>query len=368
MYKYFLISCFMYLLCGSAHSQSFFTVFFSKLKLKSAGVAVTETSFLQNYRAGHEDTVSLLLKAGINPDTYYEGNPVLLDACWQDYKHTAKHLIMYGADVNVQGEETPLKGLTPLICTALQGKDTLTRKLLNAGADPELKGRQGITPLIVAACKGDFKRILEIDSGDSSYMHIEAQKYEHITAMLLAHDANPDISMQEGVTPLLIASGRGYKKIVKHLLDADANPDKGNQNTNPLIAAASNGFKETAEILLEAGADPDQRGKYGITPLMAAVIESVGNGTHPGLVRLLVEHDADMNVQEKQYGMTALMFAAAQGNPEVVEILLDKGATAWVENDNHMTALQLAYQTGNKEVINLLEDKQKQKQEQFRQK
>ena len=44
------------------------------------------------------------------------------------------------------------------------------------------------------------------------------------------------------------------------------------------------------------------------------------------LARLLIEHGADVNTIEQWKGQTALMWASAQNQPEMVELLIEHGA------------------------------------------
>ena len=76
--------------------------------------------------------------------------------------------------------------------------------LLNKGADPNLKGKGGDTPLIAAA-RVDF---------------LEAAQW------LLGLGAKVDEDNKMGETPLIVAVQRRDAPLVKLLLDHGANPDK----------------------------------------------------------------------------------------------------------------------------------------------
>ena len=70
----------------------------------------------------------------------------------------------------------------------------------------------------------------------------------------------------------------------------------------------------------------------------------------------LLDKGAEVNVQSKKRGVTALIFAAAAGNESVVRLLLDHGADKSLAEIDGDTALDRARQNGNDSVIPLLED------------
>jgi len=89
----------------------------------------------------------------------------------------------------------------------------------------------------------------------------------------------------------------------------------------------------------------------GQTPLYWA---SDGLNSQDGsVVRLLLEHGADMNVQDDD-GWTPLHRASFFGALEVVRVLLEHGADVEVKIDSGETALQAAAEGGHDKVVELL--------------
>jgi ankyrin repeat protein len=73
-------------------------------------------------------------------------------------------------------------------------------------------------------------------------------------------------------------------------------------------------------------------------------------------VRALVSGDpALMNVKDRDYGATALHWAALRGQAPVVSFLIASGADTAVRNAEGETALEVARRAGKKEVVALLE-------------
>ena len=75
------------------------------------------------------------------------------------------------------------------------------------------------------------------------------------------------------------------------------------------------------EMLLDAGADAKATNANGTTPLMLAAASG-----DTDTVDVLLEHDSDVDARDETNGQTALMFAAALGRVDVVRMLTTHGA------------------------------------------
>ena len=111
------------------------------------------------------------------------------------------------------------------------------------------------------------------------------------------------------------------------------------------------GYSELAQVLLAMSANVDDRGSKGdCTPLMEAA-----SGGYVDIVRLLLEHGADVNAQS-QAGNTALIYACCGGYEEVVEMLVSTGAEIEAHNENGHTPLMEASSGGHVGVARMLLD------------
>ena len=132
------------------------------------------------------------------------------------------------------------------------------------------------------------------------------------------------------------------------------------QQVDPLIFAASLGDVRGVEAALADGADVNSRDAVGITPLMCAARghrPDIANPTptdHPEVVELLLERGADVNAKTDS-GFVALFGAARYGHDKVAKVLIDHGADVNAKDKAGMTALKWA--TGNQQakVIALLQ-------------
>ncbi len=119
----------------------------------------------------------------------------------------------------------------------------------------------------------------------------------------------------------------------------------------PIMWAAFNGHTLVVGYLLEKGAKLDAIDRNGRNALMYA-----SSGPYSETVELLLKRGARVNVQGKLEGFTALMTAAAEGQLEVVRLLLAYGADPGLEDKDGDTAASFARQNGHSAVVDLLEN------------
>ena len=143
----------------------------------------------------------------------------------------------------------------------------------------------------------------------------------------------------DGSTPLQWAVYSGDIAEVRRLLRAGANVSLANNyGATPMSLAAEVGNADALKVLLEAGANADSPNADGQTALMA--VARTGNVE---AARLLLDHSATVDAKEKWGGQTALMWASARRHPEMMQLLISKGADVNASSINrdyqrHVTA------------------------------
>jgi ankyrin repeat protein len=139
---------------------------------------------------------------------------------------------------------------------------------------------------------------------------------------LLATGADPNVAGADGTTPIMWAAANDDVEMVRALIKAGANVSSKNQfGTSALTEAAIVGSTPVIAALLDAGADPNTTNPEGETPLMA-----VARAGNVDAARRLVDAGADVNARESFGGQSALMWAAAQGQPAMVQFLASRNA------------------------------------------
>lgn len=210
--------------------------------------------------------------------------------------------------------------------------------------------------------------------------------------------ANPSVQFRLAlgeITPIFLCASKGYKDIAELLIEkhADINRKMDFDGTICLHHAASNDQAEMCEFLISKGCQANQRDKLGRTPLMdAAEIGSikvidvlVANSAdvnaedrehHTALsycidfvskkepkffdsaVRLVVNHGANPNYAGKFANRTLLHCAAAQGNLELVQQLVEQNKAALRVYDNEgKTPIKYAMEHKHQDVYDYLQQR-----------
>jgi ankyrin repeat protein len=101
-------------------------------------------------------------------------------------------------------------------------------------------------------------------------------------------DGGADVrTIHDGGTPLARAAERGQDRVVRRLLDAEADVDAGTTTgTTPLTFAAYHGHVNCVRLLLEHGADPRR-----IPPASRAELETVPDPNHREIAEILRQRE-----------------------------------------------------------------------------
>ena len=134
----------------------------------------------------------------------------------------------------------------------------------------------------------------------------------------LTRGADAKSRSADGTTALHWAVFHDDSDLVARLIKAGADVNAANDyGSTPLGEAAVTGNAAVIKRLLDAGANAGAPGKDGETPLMV-----LARGGNVEGARLLIEHGADVNAAEAWRGQTALIWAAAQKQPDMIRLLL----------------------------------------------
>lgn len=182
-------------------------------------------------------------------------------------------------------------------------------KLLDEGADINIKDQDGLTPLHAAT---RFER-------------------ENIVKLLLERGADPTITADDNevLSPLKSAARRGNKEICRLLLQDSRVKERINDGNivTPLTFACMSGSREVCDLFLANGADLESS-----TTLWSSLHVASYVGSEDVCAFLLeraskqLPNLAEFLDQESPDGFTALHFACVGGHEKVVDLLLRHGA------------------------------------------
>ncbi|MGF6599717.1 ankyrin repeat protein [Paraburkholderia sp. GAS448] len=189
---------------------------------------------------------------------------------------------------------------------------------------------------------------------------IKAVKFDDVKEVnkQLAQGMDPNLTDNQGMPLLVIAAREKSDKVVAALI-ANSKTDieiTDKVGENAMMMAALNDDVTIVKILIEKGAEVN---KKGWAPLHYAA----ANGNDE-IVKLLLDHSAYVDAGSPN-GTTPLMMAARGGHVSTVKLLLDNGADMNVKNQIGMTALDFAKQYKEPDVIEGLTARMQQTQKQM---
>jgi ankyrin repeat protein len=97
--------------------------------------------------------------------------------------------------------------------------------------------------------------------------------------------------------------------------------------------------------------------EQGLTPLIFAIECIEDPEIMTAIIKLLLEHGADPNQEDKETGSTPLIAAIENNNIEIIKLLLEHGANLENQDEKMFTPLNCAVEEGNMEIIKLLLEK-----------
>ena len=268
------------------------------------------TPLLTALERDHREMAAYLLSKGADRDAITKDGRKMIDiACIAGNSALVSELVAGGkAD----------KSASSLLSTASnRGRLEIVTLLVEHGADVNAPGPDGASPLL-RAIAGDSVSSPIPDPNPAS----EDDRAE-IVGLLIKHGAKVDGEPKAGLTWMHAAVPFRGARVIQALLKAGAQPDKaaGPLGKTPLLIAAEVGRVDTVRLLLDAGADPKTLTRQGDGLLHIAAAD--GNAE---VVRLLIDEHFPVNMKNAVHGGTPLHHAAISNSLECVKLLLAAGA------------------------------------------
>jgi uncharacterized protein len=181
---------------------------------------------------------------------------------------------------------------------------------------------------------------------------VNAAKDQDLKQVRTLLSGRPDVNVpsEDGSTALLWAAHWNDLQTAELLIRAGANANAANDfRMTPLAQACTNGSAAFVDLLLKAGANPNTAIGTGETPLMTCARAGSADA-----IRMLLVHGANVNAKEPNQNQTALMWAAAQQHPKVLQALIEAGADLQAHTKSGFTALHFAARVGDMESTRTL--------------
>jgi len=348
--------------------------------------------------SGNQECIDLFLGNGIDINIQDDnGNTALLFALMYRQPVMATYLVEKGADLNIQNN----RGWTALQSAAIGGNLEMVTTLVENKADVNKQIEGGMTPLHSATSFGHLDIVvyliengadidIENDNGEQPLHYAQNPNTYAVAEYLIEKGADVNHKSSHKITALHSVSGRGSTNVAQLLLDhgadinapsldgrtplafaawsrnpdemskflilngADVNPDPckldkactcGPTWSTPLHVATRHGQMAMTKNLVSNGAKVNIFDAEGLTPLHRAVM----NGDEE-VISYLLDHEAFIDVREKNLGSTELHLAVAMGFGEVAELLIEHDADLNPTDNNGMTPLDYAWYYGHSDL------------------
>ena len=233
-------------------------------------------------------------------------------------------LMAAGADVDALCPAPPFRAETALTMAVKEADMEMCKRLLAAGASPNVANEYGEMPLHIAAGARDVEFV----------------------RLLLEAGADPKALQQQKKIPFDLCLGDTERELeVRRVLAAAGGVP---EDMPPLVLAAALNDAAACERLVEEGAEVNGSDARGLTALHWAA--AVGNVE---LCRRLLKAGADASLLGNNH--TVLCWAGLKNQPQVCEALLEEGVSG--ECNSHWncgTALHHAAAQGNARVCAVL--------------
>lgn len=278
--------------------------------------------------AGHVGIIEELLRHHINPQiTDKEGLTALARA--QAAGHSKAIDLLKMVDMLISRGYTPANYNAALLDFSRRGDHQTVTLLLRLGADVKHSDTEGKTALHYAATS----------------RHVTCAK------KLMEAGADPNARDANHLTPLMHAIDTERSSVIRALIAGGADAVTANVIESPVVRAIQKNKEECFQIILDAGIDINHRDSLGNTLLHIALREN-----KEGMIKILLKRGADVNVVLN--GDPLFHTAIKSEQDDCIRALMyAENLDYYARNAQGENAMHVAAQYGNIEVMVFLAKK-----------
>jgi ankyrin repeat protein len=273
------------------------------------------------------------------------GMTLLHMACRGGHLDFAKGLINRGAEINLPDND----GLTAIHYAAMSGNSELMEELLRRGSDPNKLTKKMDTPLHFAARYAGLEEVKFLIEHGASIKTINWKLLENLKDQRRRQDNIYNNPEEERIATLKNAIGLKTPDAMLTDEEEDEEEDRFpvKKNEPPAILDLD---KIPYDLLPR---DPgDAANVEGMTALHYAAAKG-----DTELVKYLVEQGADINAQDTVLSRSAIHFAAENGSLECIRFLTENGADLLDRDSFGATPLHYAARSNKLDVLKFLVDR-----------
>ncbi len=286
-----------------------------------------------------------------------DGMTLLHAVCRDGKQKFAEELIKRGAEVNLPDNE----GRTAIHYAAMSGNKDLLESLLHLGSDPNKLTKKKETPLHFAAKYSGVEEVKFLVEHGASIKAINWALVESLKDQRRRQDKLYFETDEEHIIGLKKTLGLKTPEFFQEDEEDEDEDDGGERYADAVSGPKSSGSKKGVKVLEDLEHIPlellprdvsDAANTDGMTALHFAA----QNGDI-AIVQFLIEHGADIKAQDIVFSRTALHFAAGNGNLDTVKYLAEHGADIQDKDDYGATALHYAAKHNKLDVVKYLVSK-----------